>query len=158
MTPDLPAAAREYEQLVATGADDPWCRLALVKLAILRLTILPTTGTLAEQLAGVEPLLARTRDAATQHDLHLVIAEARLNHELYDALTLSHLEAALATTREADTMRADMLVQVARVAAMLGDQAKAADHYSRFLRDYPKERRFHTVTSALAQLGKPFPP
>lgn len=158
MTPDPTAAAREYERLVATGADDTWCRLALVKLAILRLSVLPAAGTLAVQLAAVEPLLARTADPATQHDLHLVIAEARLNHEIYDAITLGHLQAALATTREADTMRADILIQVARVATLLGDQATAKAHYERFLHDYPKERRFFTVSTALAHLGGVFPP
>jgi tetratricopeptide (TPR) repeat protein len=158
MTPDPVAAAREYEQLVATGADDTWCRLALVKLAILRLTVLPAAGGLAAQLAAVEPLLARTADPATQHDLHLVIAEARLNHEIYDATTLGHLRAALATTRESDTMRSDMLVQIARLATLLGDRATAQEHYERFLHDYPKDRRYFTVNEALAHLGGPFPP
>ena len=158
MTPDPATAVREYEQLVATGADDTWCRLALAKLAILRLTVLPAPGAVATQLAAVEPLLARTADPATQHDLHLVIAEARLNHRIYDATTLGHLQAAFATTREADTMRADLLIQVARVASLLGDRATARENYERFLRDYPKERRCYTVSEALAHLDGAFPP
>jgi hypothetical protein len=158
MTPDPAAAARDYEQLVATGADDTWCRLALAKLAILRLTILPAPGELAAQLAAVEPLLARTADPATQHDLHLVLAEARLNHRIYDAITLGHLQAALATTRESDTMRADLLIQIARVASLLGDRATARTNYERFLRDYPKERRCYTVGEAMAHLDGAFPP
>lgn len=158
MTPDPAAAARAYEQLVATGADDTWTRLALVKLAILRLTALRPAGALPEQLAAVEPLLARTSDPATLHDLHLVIAEARLNHEIYDATTLGHLRAALATTRESDTMRADLLIQVGRLASMLGERDVAKEHYERFLRDYPKERRNYTVSMALAHLDGTFPP
>jgi hypothetical protein len=158
MTPDPVAAGREYEQLVATGADDTWCRLALVKLAILRLSVLPAPGGTAARLAAVEPLLARTADPATQHDLHLVIAEARLNHRLYDITTLGHLQAAFATTREADTMRADLLIQIARVASLLGDRATARANYERFLRDYPKERRCFTVSEALAHLDGAFPP
>ena len=158
MTPEPAAAAQEYERLVATGADDTWSRLALVKLAILRLTVLPAAGLLPAQLAAVEPLLARTADPGTQHDLHLVLAEARLNHELYDATTLGHLRAALVTTREADTMRADLLVQIARLASRLGDRAVAKEHYERFLHDYPKERRAFTVNAALTQLDGPFPP
>ena len=158
MTPDPGAAAREYESLVATGADDTWCRLALVKLAILRLSILRAEGTLPTQLAAVEPLLARTADPATQHDLHLVLAEVRLNHGLYDATALEHLQAALTTTRESDTMRADLLIQIARLAGLLGDRATAKQHYEQFLRDYPKERRAFTVGSALAHLDGNFPP
>lgn len=158
MTPDPAAAARAYEQLVATGADDTWCRLALVKLAILRLTVLPAPGDTAARLAAVEPLLARTADPATRRDLHLVLAEARLNHEIYDATTLGHLRATLATTAESDTMRADLLIQIARLATLLGDRAMAQEHYERFLHDYPKERRCYTVSTALAHLGGAFPP
>ena len=158
MTPDLVAAAQEYERLVATGADDTWCRLALVKLAILRLTALPAPGALPAQLAAVEPLLAHTTDPTTQRDLHLVIAEARLNHEIYDPVTLGHLRAALATTRESDSMRADLLIQIARLASLLGDRVTAKEHYERFLHDYPKERRCFTVSAALAHLDGPFPP
>jgi hypothetical protein len=158
MAPDPAAAAREYEGLVATGADDPWCRLALVKLAILRLTVLPAVGSVAEQLGAVEPLLTRTSDPATLHDLHLVLAEARLNHEIYDTVTLGHLRAALATTRESDPTRADILVQVGRLASLLGDRPTAKENYERFLRDYPKERRAFTVSMALAHLDGTFPP
>jgi tetratricopeptide (TPR) repeat protein len=158
MRPDPAAAARDYEALVATGTDDTWCRLALVKLAILRLTVLRTPGALPEQLAAVEALLARTSDPATLHDLHLVMAEARLNHEIYDATTLGHLRAALATTRESDTMRADLLIQVGRLASMLGERDVAREHYARFLHDYPKERRNYTVSMALTHLDGPFPP
>ena len=157
MTPDPVAASRTYEQLVATGADDTWCRLALVKLAILHLAALPAAGGTATQLAAVEPLLARTADPGTQRDLHLVIAEARLNREFYDPTTLGHLRAALAATPEADAMRADLLIQIARVAGLLGDRATAQEHYERFLRDYPKERRCFTVSAALAHLDGTFP-
>jgi hypothetical protein len=158
MTPDPAAAAHEYERLLATGADDTWCRIALVKLAILRLTVLAAPGAVPAQLSAVEPLLTRTADPATLHDLHLVLAEVRLSHGIYDAAALGHLRAALATTREADTMRADLLIQVARLASLLGDRATAKEHYERFLRDYPKERRAFTVSSALAHLDGPFPP
>lgn len=158
MKPDLRAAELEYERLVATGADDTWCRLALVKLAILKLTALRPPGPVPAQLAAVEPLLARTADPATQHDLHLVISEVRLNHELYDAGTLGHLRAALATTAASDPTRADLLIQVARVATLVGDLALAREHYERFLHDYPRERRAFDVTQAMAHLGGAFPP
>jgi hypothetical protein len=158
MKPDPVAAALEYEQLVATGADDAWCRLALIKLAILRLTVLPAPGLLTERLAAVEPLLARTADVATQHDLHLVIAEVRMNHQIYDAVTLGHLLAALASTRDSDPTRADLLIQVGRVASLVGNRALAQEHYEKFLHDYPGERRVYTVSQALAHLGGIFPP
>jgi hypothetical protein len=156
--PDARAALVEYERLVATGADDPWCRLALVKLAILRLTVLPGPGPVAAQLAAVEPLLAHTTDVATQHDLHIVISEVRMNHRIYDATTLGHLQAALATTRVGDVSRPEMLIQVARVATLLGQREVAREHYEKYLHDYPHERRAFTVSEALKHLDGPFPP
>lgn len=156
--PDPAAAASEYEALVATGADDTWCRLALIKIVILRLTVLPSPGNLAARLAAVEPSLARTHDPLTRRDLHLVIAEARLSHKIYDAITLDHLRSALAVTAPMDALRVDLLVQIGRLASLLGDRATARAHYELFLKDYPKERRCYTVSAALAHLDGTFPP
>ncbi len=156
--PDPAGAAQRYEALVATGADDLWCRLALIKLVILRLTVLPAAGDLAARLAAVEPALARTRDPGTQRDLHVVIAEARLNHRAYDSVTLGHLEAALALTPSGDALRADLLVQAGRLSSLLGRRADARERFTEFVRDYPKERRAFTVNAALADLGAPTPP
>jgi len=158
LAPDPAAAAGEYEALVVTGADDRWCRLALIKLVLLRLTVLPAPGDRAAQLAAVEPALARTADPVTRRDLHLLIAEARLTGEFADAVTLGHLQAALAATGKADVLRPDVLVQVGRLATRLGDHATARASYEAFLRDYPKDRRSFTVAEALAHLDGPFPP
>lgn len=158
IAPDPAGAARAYEALVATGTDDTWCRLALLKLAILRLTVLAGAGDTATRLAAVEPLLARTRDALTRRDLHLVIAEARMNRRVYDPVTLGHLQAALAATGPADALRPDMLVQAGRLASLLGDRAVARASYGTFLQDYPKDQRWYTVNSALAHVDGGFPP
>jgi hypothetical protein len=158
MAPDPTAAARTFERLVATGADDRWCRLALVKLAVLRLTVLPSAHGPAAQLAGAEPLLARTADPVTRRDLHLVISEARMHHQLYDAITLGHLQSALGEPTVPADLRADLLIQIAQVARRLGDHGTARAHYERYLREFPKDRRFYTVQQALAHLGGPFPP
>ena len=156
--PNPVAAAHEYEALVATGTDDTWCRLALIKLVILRLTLLPPAGDLTARFAAVEPSLERTSDPITRRDLHLVIAEARLNHRVYDNVTLGHLQSALAATAPADALRPDMLVQTGRLASRLGDRATARTCYEQFLKDYPKERRNFTVSTALAHLDGAFPP
>lgn len=158
IAPDPGAAARTYECLVATGTDDRWCRLALVKLAVLRLTVLPSPNGLAAQLSGAESLLGRTADPVTQRDLHLVIAEARLHHRLYDDATLGHLAAALREPTLPDDMRADLLVQTAQLSSRLGDLETARTNYARFVREFPKDRRQFTVRQALAHLGRPFPP
>ena len=158
IAPDPVAAAREYEALVATGADDLWCRLALLKLAILHLTVLPGPGEPAARFAAVEPMLARTQDDLTRRDLHLVIAEARMSRRVYDPATLGHLQAALAATAPDDALRPDLLVQTGRLASLLGDRATVRASYEAFLRDYPKDRRWYTVNSALAHVDGSFPP
>lgn len=153
MTPDTAAAARLYERLVATGADDHWCRLALVKLAILRLTALGAANGLPARLTSTEQLLTRTADPVTQRDLHLVIAEVRLHHELYDAPTFAHLQAALGDRTLPADLRADLLVQTGRIAVKLGDATTARAHFEIFLREFPKDRRHFEVQQALLQLG-----
>ena len=158
ISPDAAAAALEYETLIATNSDDTWSRLALIKLAILRLTVLAPAGDAAIRFASAEQLLSRTNDTITQRDLHLIIAEARLNRRVYDAATLNHLRAALSVTPASDALRVDLLVQIGRLATKLGDHETARAHYAEFLKDFPKERRYYTVQSALEHLDGPFPP
>lgn len=157
MAPNPAAAERCFEELVATGADDHWCRLALVKLAILRLAA-PASDDVAARLGPADGLLARTRDPRTQRALHLVVAEVRLHYGLYDAETRRHLEAALAGPLLAEDLRADLLIQCARLATKLGDPAAARAHYGAFLKAYPKDRRHFTVRRALAALPEELTP
>ena len=157
IAPDPFAAAREFEALVATGADDVWCRLALVKLAILRLTTLPGPDDPGARVASVEALFDRTTDPATRRDLHLVIAEVCLRQQRYDAATREHLLAALAAPSPGADVRADLLIQVARVSQLMGDAVAAREHYERFVRDYPRDRRRPTVELILAGGETPGP-
>lgn len=156
--PDLSAAAQAYDALIATGADDVWCRLALVKLAILRLTTLPGPADLDARLAAVEPLFARTADPGARRDLHLVIAEVCLHHQRYDANTRSHLQAALAAPEVGTDVQADLLIQIARVSQLMGDAATARAHFERFVREFPRDRRRPTVELILAGRETPGPP
>lgn len=156
--PDPVAAAREFEALVATGADDVWCRLALVKLAILRLTTLPGPDDPAARTATVAPLFARTTDPATQRDLHLVIAEVCLRSQRYDAATRAHLLAALEAPSLGADVRADLLIQIARVSQLMNDAITARDYFARFVREFPRDRRRPTVDLILAGGEAPGPP
>jgi hypothetical protein len=155
--PDAAAAAREFETLVATGADDVWCRLALVKLAILQLTTLPAAGGLDARLAAVAPYFDRTQAPSARRDLHLVIAEVLLHHQRYDAITRTHLQAALAAPGLNDDIRADLLIQIARLSEILGDTAMSRSHYERFLREFPRDRRQPTVELILSGREAPGP-
>ncbi|MBX3750827.1 MAG: hypothetical protein KF897_12130 [Opitutaceae bacterium] len=157
IAPDPIAAAREFEALVATAADDAWCRLALVKLAILRLTTLPGPDDPAARVATVRPLFEQTTDPATRRDLHLVVAEVCLRQQRYDAATREHLLSALAAPSPGADVRADLLIQIARVSQLMGDAATARDYYERFVRDYPRDRRRPTVELILAGGETPGP-
>lgn len=156
--PDPAAAARAFEALVATGADDVWCRLALVKLAILRLTTLPGPDDPAARVATVTPLFNRTSDPATLRDLHLVIAEVCLRSQRYDATTRTHLLAALDAPSLGADVRADLLIQIARVSQLIGDMATAREYFQRFVREFPRDRRRPTVDLILAGGETPGPP
>ncbi len=68
------------------------------------------------------------------------------------------VEAVLPAAALPADLRADLLIQTARVALQLGDQATARAHYERFIREFPKDRRHYTIRQALAHLGEPFPP
>ncbi len=155
---DPVAAAREFEALVATGADDVWCRLALVKLAILRLTTLPGPDDPAARSATVTPLFTRTADPATQRDLHLVVAEVRLRSQRYDVATREHLLAALAAPSLGADVRADLLIQIARVSQLMGDAATGRAYFQRFIHEFPRDRRRPTVDLILAGGETPGPP
>ncbi len=156
--PDPAVAAREFEALIATGADDIWCRLALVKLAILRLTTLPGPDDPAARIATVTPLFNRTSDPATRRDLHLVIAEVCLRSQRYDATTRTHLLAALDAPSLGADVRADLLIQIARVSQLMRDVATAREYFQRFVREFPRDRRRPTVDLILAGGEAPGPP
>lgn len=156
--PDPSAAAQLYERLVNTRADDRWCRLALIKLAILRLAVLPSPGDLPSQFAAVELFLGRTTDSVTKRDLHLVIAEVRLHRELYDSTTLGHLQSALSERTLSADLRADLLVQIGRMALKFGDPAMACAHFTIFLKEFPKDRRHYEVRQMLEHPGQTLPP
>ncbi len=157
IAPDPAAAARQFETLVATGADDVWCRLALVKLAILQLTTLPAPGGFEARLATVTSCFTRTADAGAQRDLHLVVAEVRLHHQRYDSGTRAHLQAALAAPALNDDIRADLLIQIARISEILGETETSRSYYQRFLREFPRDRRQSTVELILAGRETPGP-
>lgn len=156
--PDPVAAAREFEALVGTGADDVWCRLALVKLAILRLTTLPGPDDPAARIVTITPLFARTNDPATHRDLHLVAAEVGLRNQRYDATTRGHLLAAVNAPSLGADVRADLLIQIARVSQLMHDPATARAYFERFIREFPRDRRRPTVDLILAGGEAPGPP
>ena len=151
-TPDPAAAARHFHLLVNTGADDEWCRLALLKLALIQLVVLTRPADLPAGLAQTEALFTKTTHPATRRDLHLILAEVRLYHGRRDAATLAHLRAAAAIGGLDDSMHGDLLIQQARLSTELGEVEAARGFYGEFLRLYPKDSRHFTVQGALAAL------
>lgn len=155
-TPDPLTAADQYRQLISSATDDLWHRLAVVKLAILHLTALPQPAGLNARLAEADALLRETTDPVTKRDLHLVIAEVRLHHRRHDAGTRDHLLAALNTAAPAD-LRADLLIQVARLSQLLKEPTVARSYYQRFVREHPLDRRCSMVGLILAGGETPGP-
>lgn len=150
--PDAARAAQNYETLLEGGADDLWTGLARIKLALLTLTILPGLGDFDARLARVESLLAGTANPATQRDLHLLLAEARLYHGRRDEVTLRHLDTAAADDQFDEMVLADLLIQRARLSALLGHHEAARARAREFLRRFPKDGRQYTVGALLREL------
>ncbi len=84
--PDPARAARAYEELVARHPDSYWAQLARVKLAVLRLYLLPEPAAPAARVEAAEALLAQVTVPELRRDLHIVIGRARLFHRLPGAL------------------------------------------------------------------------
>lgn len=152
--PDPVTAATHYEELIATGIDDEWTRLARVKLSLLYLVGLPDGGELAVRLERVEGLIANTTAPAARRDLHLIVAEVRLYNGLQDATTLAHLAAAATTGGLDEMMQADLLIQRARLSERLERRDEARTLYREFLKTYPKDNRHYTVAATLRELER----
>jgi ABC-type glycerol-3-phosphate transport system substrate-binding protein len=151
--PDLAEAARQFRGLVAARRDSRWAQTALTRLAILEIYGLDLERPPAARIAAAEKLLAAATDPAAASELHLVLEDAIFHYQLPSAAALPHLLAAEKLGRLDDPTRADVLVQIAEVSALLGDTAQARTYYEKLLANYPRDQRHYMVRQKLAALA-----
>ena len=153
--PDFPRAAQLYQELAARQPLNHWAQLGLVKLAMLKLYVLPeTTAAGADRLAPAEALLAQLHEPFLQRDLHLQIGQAGVVFKQPLARFLPHLVAADRVGGITGTAREDLIVQVAVLSLRAGLVAQAKEYCERYLREYPTNVRAWTLRRLLIEADR----
>lgn len=149
-TPDYPKAAELYRQLAERRPQSHWAQLAMVKLAVLKLYLLPeSTAAGADRLAVAEAWLAKIQEPKLQRDLHLQIGQAGIALQQPLERFLPHLVAADRIGGISGNAGEDLLVQIGVLSERQGLWTQAIEYFERYLREYPTNVRAFTVRKKL---------
>lgn len=153
--PDYAKAAELYQALAARRPQSHWAQLGLVKLALLKLYVLPDSAApAADRLAPAEALLPRIHEPLLQRDLHLQIGQAGVILKQPLPRFVPHLEAAARAGGIAGTAGEDLVIQVGELSFRAGYLAQAKAYFERYLRDYPTNVRAYAATQRLAEIDR----
>jgi tetratricopeptide (TPR) repeat protein len=153
--PDYPRAAELYRALAARQPQSHWAQLGLVKLAMLKLYVLPdATASDADRLAPAEALLAQIHEPLLQRDLHLQIGQAGVALKQPLARLLPHLVAADRVGGISGTAHEDLIVQIGVLSLRAGLPAQAKEYFERYLREYPDNVRAWNAARLLAEANR----
>lgn len=148
--PDLAAARRHYQDLIAQHGAHFFGQLARLKLATLLVYDPEDPAPARDRLAAAEALGVANGDAGIARDYHLLMAGAYLRFNESQDRALEHLLAAERTRLVVrDVVRAALYVQIAECARELGRPALARLYYRRFLDEFPRDARGTTVRARL---------
>ncbi len=154
LQPDPAAAARQFRRLIAEHGDSIWAQTALGRLALLELYALNPVDPPAARVTAAEKLLAGARTPAAESDVHYAVANAIFFYRLPAAGALPHLLAAERLARLGWSERAEVLVQIAELSRLGGDQQQAVEFYRKFLVENPRDQRNFIVRQRLAALDE----
>ncbi|MEO6873398.1 MAG: tetratricopeptide repeat protein [Opitutaceae bacterium] len=144
--PDYAKAAELYQALAQRHPRSHWAQLGLVKLALLKLYVVPdTTAAGSDRLAPAEALLAQISDPLLQRDLNLQIGQAGVALKQPLARFLPHLVAADRVGGITATAREDLIVQIGVLSMRAGDWAQAKKYFERYLVEFPNNVRAYDV-------------
>lgn len=153
LQPDYAKAAGFYAKLAERQPQSHWAQLGLVKLAMLKLYVLPEKG---DRIAAAEAILQRVHERDLQRDLHLQIGQAGVVLKQPIPRFLSHLVAADEIGGVSGTAREDLIVQIGELSFRAGLKAQAKTYFERYLREYPDNVRAYAVRERLAEInGEP---
>lgn len=152
-TPDPARAAQEFEQLAARHPHSPWAQLGLVKLAVLRLYVLPEPATPAERLAAAEALLPQLTVPGLRRDLHIVLGRARLFHGRPVPEALEHFVAADRIGGLSGVPHAELQLQIAELSRREGNWTQAHSYFQRFLEENEVDARAYQVKLKLVEIA-----
>lgn len=152
-TADYPRAAREYEQLAGRHPESYWAQLGLVKLALLKLYVLPEPAKPTARIAAAEALLGRLTVPELQRDLHIVLGRAQLFHEQPMDGVLAHLKVAEGIGGLPILKRAELQLQIAELSRREHRWEQARVYFQRFLDENDVDARGYTVKIKLAEIA-----
>ncbi|MBP6506294.1 MAG: hypothetical protein KA257_01905 [Opitutaceae bacterium] len=152
--PNAEEAAHQFRQLITGYVDSVWAQTALSRLALLEIYELNPTTPPAERIMEAEKLLAQTRTPTAECEVRYVIANAIFFYRLPAAGALPHLLAAERLARLGWSERAEVLVQIAELSRLGGDQRQAVEFYRKFLVENPRDQRNFIVRQRLAALDE----
>ena len=152
-TPDYARAAAAYTQLAERFPAGYWAQLGLVKLALLKLYLLPEpAGGVKERIAGAEALGPRVTIPELQRDLHLVLGRGALFHGQPLATVLPHLVAADRVGGMAQLKRAELELQIGELSRRAGQWEQARIYFQKFVAENAVDGRLATVKLRLAEI------
>lgn len=155
LEPDYAKAAELYRDLATRQPQSHWAQLGLVKLAMLKLYVLPdTTAADADRLAPAESLLAQIREPLLQRDLHLQIGQAGVALKQPLRRLVPHLVAADRIGGISGTAREDLIAQIGELSRRAGLLEQAQEYFERYLREYPSNVRAYLVRLKLAEVNQ----
>ena len=152
-TPDFARAAQQYEELAARCPDSYWAQLGLVKLALLKLYVLPEPAGPAARIAAAEALLPRVVIPDLQRDAHSVLGRARLFHGEPLDTVLAHLLAADRIGGLTGLKRVELQLQIAELSLREKQWEQSRVYFQRFLDENAVDGRIYTVKSKLAEIA-----
>jgi hypothetical protein len=152
-TPDIAAAMRRYRQLAESGSIHPLAQLGIVQLALL--TVYRPISPLppAERLAAAEQIGLLLKLPSAQSDFHLLLARSYLFFGESKEQALAHFLAAHQLGIAAERTRADADFSTAELAREIGRTKIAAQFYTEFLSENPRDFRSWTARQELAGLA-----
>jgi hypothetical protein len=148
--PNFAKAGELFRRLADRRPKSHWAQLGLVKLAMLKLYVLPeSTATDVDRLKPAEELLALIEEPWLRRDLHLQIGQAGIVLRQPLARYLPHLVAADKIGGTTGTAREDLIVQIGVLSERAGLWPQAKDYFERYLAEYPTNVRAFTVKRKL---------
>ncbi|MFI5336865.1 MAG: tol-pal system YbgF family protein [Opitutales bacterium] len=150
--PDYAGAARIFTALARRQPQSHWAQLGLVKLALLKLYVLPeSTEPVADRLAPAEALLSQISEPALQRDLQLQIGQAGVVLKQPPRRFIPHLVAADRIGGITGTAREDLVVQIGELSLRAGLLEQSKEYFERYLKEYPDNLRAYAVARRLEE-------